>query len=310
MILITGGLGFFGTHLARYLLDQGEEVVLTRHRTSRLPAFLENDLNRSLKIAECDILDLANFLTVLKKYCVTSIIHAAVAIPAKAPLYRVMKTSVEGTSNVLEAAKLMEVRKVTFTSSITVYYGRQDDLVYKETTPIRIDVNHPIATEKIAAEACCNLYEHEYGVHVVIVRPSMIYGPQGHGLAPIDQMVEGVTKQKKTVISQFSPDYSMDFLYIEDCCHAIGMIHLAKEPKHKVYNVAYGKGYYLHEVARVIQKLVPESELELKGSRVPWPLFSVDTSRLRDEFAFRPAFDLEQGLRKCIEERRSLKERS
>ena len=71
MILITGGLGFLGSGLARYLLDQGEQVVLTRRRNARIPPMLANDLDKKLKVVYCDILDLPSLVSVVKKYEVT-----------------------------------------------------------------------------------------------------------------------------------------------------------------------------------------------------------------------------------------------
>jgi len=62
MILIMGGLGFIGAALGRYLLEQGEEVLLTRRRTSRVPLFLSDYLNQKLKVVDCDMLDLPNLL--------------------------------------------------------------------------------------------------------------------------------------------------------------------------------------------------------------------------------------------------------
>ncbi len=302
MILITGGLGFLGTGLARHLLLQGEEVLLTRRRTSQVPAFLKPHLGKSLKIVECDVLDLPGLIGTLKSHPVKSIIHAAVTIPAYTTLYQVMKTNLEGTANVLEAARLMAIERVTFTSSITVYYGRQDDLLYRESMPIIIDFNHPIGTEKIAVETLCNLYAHEYGVNIFIARPSMIYGARGYAATGLmASMVEGAVKDKHVVISKFSPDYNMDFVHIDDCTEAICTIHLAKEPKHRVYNTAFGKNWYLHEVAPLIEKLVPGSKIELTGTFAPWPKFSVDMSRIREEFGFQPKYDIERGVREYVD---------
>ena len=302
MILITGGLGFFGTSLARYLLEQGEEVLLTRWRTSRIPTFLTKHLDKKLKVVDCNILDFTNLFAVLKKHPVKSIIHTAMVTLAKASLYQGVKTSLEGTANVLEAARLMDIEKVTYTSSLTVYYGIKSEMPYKETMAIAIDVKHPIASEKIAAEAICNLYAEQVGLELIIVRPSMIYGPGSYsGYGPLPLMVEGVVREKRVVIPQFHPEYSMDFLYIDDCSRAIGMIHLTKEPKDKVYNIATGKSHTLKEVTEVINKLIPDSHIELKGESPPRDPFILDVSRLRDEFGYQPKYDLEHGIQEYID---------
>jgi UDP-glucose 4-epimerase len=301
MILITGGLGFLGSGLARYLVDQGEEVLLTRRRNARIPATLANDLDTRLKVVDCDILDLPSLIAAVKKYHVTSIIHAAVAILAKASLYQAVKINMEGTANVLEAARLSDIKRVTFTSSNTVYMGIQEKTLCKENTPIPLDVNHPIASEKIACEALCNLYAHEYGLEVMITRPSMIYGPGSFSIiAPLPLMVEQVLKQKSVVISQFHPDWGVDFVYIKDCARAIGMVHVAKGPKYRLYNTASGRSYTLRDVAALIQKVIPDCHIELRGLVPPGTVHAVDISRLRDEFGYAPEYDLERGVREYI----------
>ena len=77
MILVTGGLGFLGVSLAKYLLDKGEKVLITRHRNPNVPDFLALHLGKNLQVAPMDITCLATVIEAIKKYEVTSIIHAA-----------------------------------------------------------------------------------------------------------------------------------------------------------------------------------------------------------------------------------------
>lgn len=302
MILITGGLGFLGVGTARYLLEQGEEVLLTRRRTSRIPAFLTEYLDKKLKVVGCDIMDLPSLIAVLKEYRVRSIIHAAVVTLAKASLYQGFKINMEGTINVLESARLMGIKRVTLTSSITVYYGIRSEIPYQEAMAIPLDVKYPIACEKIAAETMCNLYSGHYGLDLVITRISMAYGPySASGFIPMELMVEGAAKEKRAFLSQFHPEYKMDFIYIDDCARAIGMVHLAKELKYKVYNIASGMSHTLDEVTGVIKKVIPDCQIELNGNPPPWQFRGVDISRIHDEFGYRPKYSLEQGIREYID---------
>ncbi len=298
MILITGGLGFLGSGLARYLLDQGEEVVLTRRRNARIPAMLANDLDKKLRIVDCDILDLPSLVAAVKKYGVKSIIHAAVAILAKFTLYQAVKINMEGTANVMEAARLADIKRVTFTSSNTVYMGIREESVVKESTPIPMEVTHSIAGEKIACEALCNLYANEYGLEVIVARPSMIYGPGSFSIiAPITLIVEKAVKEKNVVMPQFHPGWGTDFVYIKDCARAIGMVHTAKAPKYRLYNAGSGTSHRLKEVVPIIEKVVPGCHIELKGAPRPQAVHTMDMSRLRDEFGYQPEYDLERGIR-------------
>jgi UDP-glucose 4-epimerase len=302
MILITGGLGFLGSGLARHLLDQGEEVLLTRRRNARIPAMLAADLDKGLKVVDCDILDLPGLIAAIRKYGVRSIIHAAVAILAKTTLYQAVRINMEGTANVMEAARLMDIKRITFTSSNTVYMGIREATVVKESTPIPMEVTHSIAGEKIACEALCNLYANEYGLEVIVTRPSMIFGPGSFSvIAPVTLMVEKVLKEKNVVMPQFYPGWGTDFVYINDCARAIAMVHRAKAPKYRLYNAGSGTSHTLKEVVATIEKVVPGCHIELKGQPRPQPVHTVDMSRLRDEFGYRPEYDLESGIREFAE---------
>ena len=302
MILITGGLGFIGVGLTRYLLEQGKEVLITRRRTSRIPASLKKDLDKKLQVADCDILDLPNLVGVLKKYHVASIVHAANVTANETSLYQAFKANVEGTVNVLEAARLMDIKRITFLSSVTVYYGIKGEARYHEAMAIPLDSRHPIGSEKAAAEATAHHYASHYNLDVMIVRPSMVYGPYSASVfAPLQLMVDGVVREKRAVLPRAHPEFRTDFIHIDDCSWALGTVHLAKEPKCRVYNIASGERHSLNEVADMIKKIVPGCHIELRGAPSPWSPAGIDVSRLANEFGYKPKYTLEAGIRQYID---------
>lgn len=302
MILITGGLGFLGVALARYLVEQGKEVLLTRRRTSRIPVFLAGYLNEKVRVVDCDILDFPNLIAVLKKYRVQSVIHAAGVTQAAASLYQGFKVNLEGTIGVLEAARLMDIKRVSFTSSITVYFGIRSEIPYNETMAIPLDGKHYITNNKIAAEVLGNLYAGQYGLELITSRISMAYGPYSAStITPLELMVEGAAKEKKVVLDRVHPEGMMDYIYIDDCARAIGMLHLAKKPRYTVYNVASGKSHTYREVAGMIKKLIPDCHIELKGERAPRYPVSVNIDRIQEEFGFKTEYDLEHGIQEYID---------
>jgi UDP-glucose 4-epimerase len=79
------------------------------------------------------------------------------------------------------------------------------------------------------------------------------------------------------------------------------MVHLTKEPKYRLYNTASGRSHTLKDVAAAIKKVIPDCHIELKGQVPPRPVHTVDISRLRDEFGYKPEYDLEQGVREYID---------
>jgi nucleoside-diphosphate-sugar epimerase len=122
MILITGGLGFLGVNLAKYLLDLGEEVLLTRHRNPRVPDILAPFLGKTLLVAPMDVTDLAAVMDAVKKYKVTSMVHAASLSEGRGSLCQVLCGNLIGSANVLEAARLMDVGRVTFIRAVGVLF--------------------------------------------------------------------------------------------------------------------------------------------------------------------------------------------
>jgi hypothetical protein len=122
MILISGGLGFIGSHTARALLDLGQACLLTRHRRAHVPDFLEEELGRRIVIEQLDWTDTASVLQLGKRHEITAIIHlAAPAVPPDRISYA------DGTThallNALRAGREWGVGRVAIASSIGLYIG-------------------------------------------------------------------------------------------------------------------------------------------------------------------------------------------
>lgn len=229
-------------------------------------------------------------------------IHTAVVGGLVASLYQRFRLNVGGTINVLEAARLADIKRLTFTSSSTVYHAIRSEVPYKETIAIPLDGKHPIGNTKIACEVLGNLYADRYGLDLIVTRPSMGYGPHSaSGFTPLELMVEGAVKEKRVVLPKVYPGENRDFIYIDDSARGIGMLHLARKLKHRVYNVSSGKSHTCGEAAELIKKLIPSCHIELKGQQAPWYPAGVDISRIRDELGFKPQYELEDGLRKYID---------
>src|SRR3990170_5905475 len=121
MILITGVGGFIGLNLARDLVDRGQEVLLIDLHSFEVPSFLAPYLNKQIKAVQGDIRDLVFLYRVLKEYKVDSMIHAASFHETTGTLYKALKVNVDSTIEVLEAARIFGLLRVSFISSIMVY---------------------------------------------------------------------------------------------------------------------------------------------------------------------------------------------
>lgn len=301
MILLTGGLGFLGCNLAYYLSRQGQKLLLTQHRISRIPTFLESFISKNIEISACDILDFSNLFCILSRYPIDSIIHAAAIYNQKYNLYQSLKVNVDGTINILEASRIMKIGRVTFISSQSVYQ-RTREKIHTENEDLPLKSSHYISLTKKACEMICEYYSKEYGLRIVTLRPSQIYGPlYSSGINPLQKMVENSVANKPIYLPEVDPDAGNNLIYIKDCVRAIGLVHLTKDPQCSIYNL--GDKYVTYgEVAEIIKRMIPDAKIILgpsKQGEIKEPMY-LNMDRLRKEFGFEPEFNLEKGIQDYI----------
>src|SRR5262245_10144233 len=121
MILITGGLGFIGLHTARRFLDVGEQVVLTRYKIRREPEFIESEIGKRAFIEALDVTAGHDVIDLVRRHKVTGIVHLAVPGLGALSAAEDYRVNMMGFLNILEAARLYGVRRVSLASSIAVY---------------------------------------------------------------------------------------------------------------------------------------------------------------------------------------------
>ena len=123
MLLLTGGLGSIGSHTARALLDMGEPVVLTAHRSTRLPEYLADEPDGRVVVEPLDTTDEAAFLDIGKRHEITGIVHLAAARYDLPDPIEYLHADTLGLLNALKAATVWGVRRFSVASSIGVYLG-------------------------------------------------------------------------------------------------------------------------------------------------------------------------------------------
>ena len=309
MILITGGLGFLGVSLAKYLVDHGQQVLVTRHRNPNIPDILSPHLDKQLHVAPMDITRLPTILDAIKKYKVSSIVHAAGTSEKGGALYQVFEINVVGSINVLEAARLADIRRITFISSEGVNQGRTQTTPLTEEEFFWARSDRYVPVTKKMEELLCFMYNKEYKTDIIVTRPSRIYGPfYTSGRNPILRMVRAAVKGVKDDLTNINALESHDFVYVRDCARVVAMIHLAGKPKHDLYNIGFGQLHSYGNVALVLQKIVPGVCLQLGSgefatlTKTPYDINAcLDVSRIKEEFGYAPDYDLEKGISALVE---------
>lgn len=304
MIMITGGLGFLGANLAKYFLDRGEKVLLTQHRTTQVPSFLQENIGKHLKIQSCDVLDLNSVIRVIQENKVESIIHgAAIYLPTDS-YYKVFQVNVGGTMNIMEAAISTSIKLVTFLSSRAVYVSWRLPDPVPEKEEISIHASEYIQVTKKAAEILVVYYRRKLGMNVRIARVARVYGPlSGATRNPVRQMVESAVQNLAAEIYN-SPEEKNDFIYVKDCARGIGIVHLAPHPQHYIYNIGAGSISFLSDFALAIKKLIPSAQINFVRSSVNTNDLRLETcidiTRISREFGYMPEFEIEKGLEDYI----------
>ncbi|MFQ6076638.1 MAG: NAD-dependent epimerase/dehydratase family protein, partial [Candidatus Bathyarchaeia archaeon] len=175
-MLITGGTGFVGSHVAVKFAQEGFEVVAYDNRPRKLD-YLEGWLDR-ITVVRGDITDLRHLMETTEGHRVDGIIYTA-AMPNEEFLLanplEGFEVNVGGTLNVLEAARVKQLRRVVYTSTGAMFGRRRNLNPIRETHPL--SPSNLYSTTKRISELLMDVYHVVYGMDTVIVRLSHVYGP-------------------------------------------------------------------------------------------------------------------------------------
>ncbi len=304
MILVTGGLGSIGSHTARSLLDLGESVVLTAHRSTRLPEFLADEPAGRVVVEPLDTTDEAAFLDVGKRHDITGIVHLAVARYDLPDPVEYLRASTIGLLNALKAATVWGVGRFSVASTIGVYAGL-DDIPYREDALLPVVAEHQIPTFKKAAESFAALIGGSAGFDTVSLRIGTIWGPLGvpdNPFTPLPRLLSAAVWAEDPDLTPPRPpayaDDQTDLCYVKDCGRAIAMLMLAEPLNHRIYNISSGRPVRYSEVVAAVNAAVPGANITLPDGRNPErpPGTYLDIARLREDTGFRPDYDVDRAV--------------
>ena len=301
MILVTGGLGSIGSHTARALLDLGEPVVVTAHRSLRLPEFLEG---RELVVEPLDTTDAAAFLDLGRRHEITGIVHLAAGRYDLPDPVEYLRAETLGLLNALDAARAWGVRRFSFASTIGAYAG-VDEVPWREEAPLPVVAPHQIHAFKKTAELFATLAGDSAGFETVSLRIGTIWGPLGPPDSPffaLPRLLSAAVLGEAPDLTPPRPsayaDDATDLCYVKDCGRAIALLMATERLHHRIYNVSTGRLVRYDEVVAAINATVPGANLTLPEGRSPdRPADNyLDTTRLRADTGFEPEYDVERAV--------------
>lgn len=304
MILVIGGLGSIGSHTARALLDLGESVVVTAHRSSELPEYLAEEPGGRIVVEPLDTTDREAVLDIGKRHEITGIVHLAAAPHDLPDPIEYLRADASGLLNVLEAARAWGVRRCAVASTIAVYAG-VEEVPWREDAALPVVAPHQIPVFKRTAELFAALVGDSAGFETVSLRIGTIWGPLGLPDNPFFALPRllsaAVWGEDADLTPPRPPAYAedaTDLCYVKDCGRAIALLMLAEHLNHRVYNVSSGRLVRYSEVVAMINTTVPGANIVLPEGRNPGrPADNyLDISRLREDTGFRPEYDVEHAV--------------
>jgi len=300
-VVITGGAGFIGSHLAEELAENNEVVVIDNLSTGKLENIKHLIDNKKIVFKKGDIRDL-DFLKEEFKG-VDYVFHQAaiVSVPfsVEDPILT-NEVNVNGTLNVLIAARDCGVKKVIYASSCAVY-GDNPNLPLKEDMlPMPLS---PYAVTKLAGEYYCQVFTEVYGLPTISLRYFNVYGPRQDAnsdyAAVIPKFIKRVLEDKPPIIYGDGKQ-TRDFIFVKDVVKA--NIMAAKSNATGVFNIASGKQVSINELANLIIEIMGKDFEPIHQRPRPGDIRHsiADISKAKEKLNFQPEYSLKEGLEKTV----------
>ena len=304
-ILITGGLGFIGSNLARRLVGLGAHVTLIDSLIPQYGGNLYNidDIADAVKVNISDVRDPYAMRQLLKgKQFLFNLAGQTSHLDSMLDPQTDLAINATAQLAILEACRAVNPTVKLVFASTRQLYGRPEYLPVDESHPIRpVDVN---GINKLAGETYHLLYNHVYGLRSVVLRLTNTYGP-GMRVKDARQTFLGIWIRRLVdgqPIQVFGDGLQLrDFNYVDDCVEAFLMAGASEEANGKVYNLGSSEVINLKDLAALLVSLDTSGSYEL----VPFPAdrkiidigdYYSDASLIRKELHWSPQVELRQGL--------------
>lgn len=301
--VVTGGAGFIGSNLVDALLEEGHEVVAIDNLSTGRRSNLAGALARGARLVELDICDRQALLEAFGEARPEVVFHLAAQIDVRKstadPAYDA-RVNVEGTINVLEAARATGARRVVNSSTGGAIYGEGQILPAPEDHPVAPEA--PYGQSKFAAEGYCELFRRLHGLSTISLRYGNVYGPRQDplGEAGVIAIFCGrlVAGERPTVYGD--GHQTRDYVYVGDVVEA--NLLAANSEATGAFNIGTGVET---SVLELIEALAPHAHAPFEPEYAPPRLgevrhIALDSSRAARELGWRARTTLAEGLEKTL----------
>ncbi|MGH2943204.1 MAG: NAD-dependent epimerase/dehydratase family protein [Solirubrobacteraceae bacterium] len=298
--LVTGGAGFIGSHLVDALIARGDAVTVVDDLSGGREQNLAAALAAGATLERADVRDGARLARVVAAAHPRTVFHLAAQVDVRISLADPAfdaRTNVEGTINVLEAARAAGAERVVFASTGGAMYGETDVL----PTPESVEAL-PMAAygqSKLCAERYLGLYERLYGLSTIALRFGNVYGPRQdpHGEAGVIAIFCGKLRERERPTIFGDGTQTRDYIYVGDLVDALLRAGDARDGG--VMNVGTEEETSVLDIVRLLSAL--------NGSDAPPPAFAparlgeidrscLDATRARELLGWRASTPIGEGL--------------
>jgi len=306
--LVTGGAGFIGSNLVDALLARGDAVTVVDDLSSGNERNLAAALQAGAQLERLDIRDAAALQQLAERVAPEVIFHLAAQVDVRVSLAdpaHDARTNVEGTINVLEAARAAGTRRVVFASTGGAIYGEADEIPTPESVPPL-----PVAAygqSKFCAERYLGLYERVYGLSTIALRFGNVYGPRQdpHGEAGVIAIFCGRMHAGTRPKIYGDGTQTRDYIYVGDLAHAL--MSAGDGDYRDVVNIGTETETSVLDLVRMLA--------EIHGAGAPEPEFAparlgeldrscLQAGRAREVLGWQAGTPIAEGLRLTYESHR------
>ena len=307
--LVTGGAGFIGSHVCERLLLEGHAVTAFDDLNNFYsPAIKQRNLRSLQALAKPftflhgDLTDRTAVTEALASAPFDQIIHLAARAGVRPSLEEpalYQRVNVEGTVNLLEAARHHGVKKITLASSSSVY-GINARVPFTETDPIFSAIS-PYAASKLATEALGHVYHHIYGMDIVMLRFFTVYGPRQRPDLALHKFASLIAAGKPIPVFG-DGSTARDYTYVTDTVDGI-LACTRKAFGFEIFNLGESQTVTLSRLIELLEKSLGRPAILNRQPAQPGdvPITFADISKARALLGYHPTVKIDDGIPRFVE---------
>ncbi|NLV74130.1 MAG: NAD-dependent epimerase/dehydratase family protein [Chloroflexi bacterium] len=299
-VLVTGGAGFIGSHVADAYLAAGHEVaILDDLSTGKL-----DNVNPQARFFHADLRQPEQLTAAFDDFRPEVICHLAAKANVRESMLKPVlyaEVNVIGSINLLETARAFSCNKFIYASTAGAVYGEPEYLPVDENHPINpLD---PYGASKHHVEHYLYLYQRNYGLNYTVLRYPNVYGPRQdpHGEAGVVSIFALALLENRQPVIHGDGEQSRDFVYVGDIAQASVLALPAGDGQ--TYNLGAGESTSINTVFRLLKDITGSDQPEVHGPAKLGEVFRtcIDATKARRELGWQPTTGLREGLERTVD---------